>query len=195
MDIQALLGLLGGADLGKIASQLNVNDTEAKKGLTEALPTILEALGKNTSTTEGAEALDRALEKHDGSVLSNMTGYLNNPDLKDGMGILGHLFGGSTQNVASAISKASGINLDGSTKLLQMLAPLVMGTLGQVKKETNLSASGLNGIITMAAAALKAQNGDTNGLMSALGGILDSNKDGNVADDLLNLAGSLFGKK
>lgn len=195
MDIQALLGLLGGADLGKIASQLNVNDTEAKKGLTEALPTILEALGKNTSTTEGAEALDRALEKHDGSVLSNMTGYLNNPDLKDGMGILGHLFGGSTQNVASAVSKASGINLDGSTKLLQMLAPLVMGTLGQVKKETNLSASGLNGIITMAAAALKAQNGDTNGLMSALGGILDSNKDGNVADDLLNLAGSLFGKK
>lgn len=195
MDIQALLGLLGGADLGKIASQLNVNDTEAKKGLTEALPTILEALGKNTSTTEGAEALDRALEKHDGSVLSNMTGYLSNPDLKDGMGILGHLFGGSTQNVASAVSKASGINLDGSTKLLQMLAPLVMGTLGQVKKETNLSASGLNGIITMAAAALKAQNGDTNGLMSALGGILDSNKDGNVADDLLNLAGSLFSKK
>lgn len=195
MDIQALLGLLGGADLGKIASQLNVNDTEAKKGLTEALPTILEALGKNTSTAEGAEALDRALEKHDGSVLSNMTGYLSNPDLKDGMGILGHLFGGSTQNVASAVSKASGINLDGSTKLLQMLAPLVMGTLGQVKKETNLSASGLNGIITMAAAALKAQNGDTNGLMSALGGILDSNKDGNVADDLLNLAGSLFGKK
>ncbi|MDY5795309.1 MAG: DUF937 domain-containing protein [Fusobacterium gastrosuis] len=195
MDIQALLGLLGGADLGKIASQLNVNDTEAKKGLTEALPTILEALGKNTSTTEGAEALDRALEKHDGSVLSNMTGYLSNPDLKDGMGILGHLFGGSTQNVASAVSKASGINLDGSTKLLQMLAPLVMGTLGQVKKETNLSASGLNGIITMAAAALKAQNGDTNGLMSALGGILDSNKDGNVADDLLNLAGSFFCKK
>nr|WP_241634653.1 DUF937 domain-containing protein [Fusobacterium gastrosuis] len=195
MDIQALLGLLGGADLGKIASQLNVNDTEAKKGLTEALSTILEALGKNTSTTEGAEALDRALEKHDGSVLSNMTGYLSNPDLKDGMGILGHLFGGSTQNVASAVSKASGINLDGSTKLLQMLAPLVMGTLGQVKKETNLSASGLNGIITMAAAALKAQNGDTNGLMSALGGILDSNKDGNVADDLLNLAGSFFGKK
>lgn len=195
MDIQALLGLLGGADLGKIASQLNVNDTEAKKGLTEALPTILEALGKNTSTTEGAEALDRALEKHDGSVLSNMTDYLSNPDLKDGMGILGHLFGGSTQNVASAVSKASGINLDGSTKLLQMLAPLVMGTLGQVKKETNLSASGLNGIITMATAALKAQNGDTNGLMSALGGILDSNKDGNVADDLLNLAGSFFGKK
>ncbi len=195
MDIQALLGLLGGADLGKIASQLNVNDTEAKKGLTEALPTILEALGKNTSTTEGAEALDRALEKHDGSVLSNMTGYLSNPDLKDGMGILGHLFGGSTQNVASAVSKASGINLEGSTKLLQMLAPLVMGTLGQVKKETNLSASGLNGIITMATAALKAQNGDTNGLMSALGGILDSNKDGNVADDLLNLAGSFFSKK
>lgn len=195
MDIQALLGLLGGADLGKIASQLNVNDTEAKKGLIEALPTILEALGKNTSTAEGAEALDRALEKHDGAILSNMPGYLNNPDLKDGMGILGHLFGGNTQNVASAVSKASGINLDGSTKLLQILAPLVMGTLGQVKKETNLSASGLNGIITMATAALKAQNGDTNGLMSALGGILDSNKDGNVADDLLNLAGSFFGKK
>lgn len=195
MDIQALLGLLGGTDLGKIASQLDVNDGEAKKGLTEALPTILEALGKNTSTDEGAEALDRALEKHDGAILSNMTGYLNNPDLKDGMGILGHLFGGNTQNVASAISNASGISVDGSTKLLQMLAPIVMGTLGQVKKETNLNASSLNGFINMATAALKTQNGNSNGLMSVLGSMLDVDKDGNVADDLLNLAGNFFGKR
>lgn len=195
MDIQALLGLMNGTDLGKLASQLNVDDTEVKKGLTEALPSILEALGKNTATPEGAENLNKALEKHDGSILSNITGFLANPDLTDGMGILEHIFGGNTQNIASAVSKASGINLDGSTKLLQMLAPLVMGTLGKIKKDTNLDASGLNGLITMATTAFKAQNGGASGLMSALGGALDSDKDGNVADDLLNLAGSFFGKK
>lgn len=49
------------------------------------------------------------------------------------------------------------------TKLLQMLAPLVMGFLGKVKKETNLNASGLNGLISMVSAGLNSKDG-VNGL-------------------------------
>lgn len=195
MDIQALLSLLGETNLEKFATQLNVSAKDAKKGMTEALPTILEALGRNISTVEGAEALNKALEKHNGSILSDVSGYLTNPDLKDGVGILNHIFGDNTENIATAISKSSGINLTGSTKLLQMLAPLVMGTLGKIKKETNISASGLNGLLSMATTALKAQNTSIDNVASTLSGLLDSDKDGKVGDDLLNLAGSFFGKK
>ncbi len=195
MDLQALLGLFAGTDLDKIASQLNVNAPEAKKGLSAALPSILEALSQNTATEEGAESLDRALAKdHDGSVLNNIAGYLNNPNLSEGAGILGHLFGGNTQNVASAISKSSGMNEDSSVKMLQMLAPLVMGALGQVKKETNLNASGLNDLVSMISSGLNSSNGNS-GLMSVLTGVLDSDKDGQIADDLLDLAGNFFAKK
>ena len=195
MDIQALLGLLAGEELGDLASQLKVDNSEAKKGLATALPTILEALNRNTTTTDGAESLDKALTKdHDGSILNDVAGYLNNPNLSEGAGILGHLFGGNTQNVASAISKSSGMNTDSSVKMLQMLAPLVMGALGQVKKENNLNASGLNGFISMLNSGLNSGN-SSSGLMSVLSSVLDSNKDGQIADDLLNLAGNFFAKK
>lgn len=195
MDIQALLGLLNGNELGDLASTLNIKDDEAKKGLSEAIPSILSALSKNTSTAEGAESLDKALAKYDGSVLNNIAGYLANPNLSEGAGILNHIFGNNIQDIVSKISKASGINLEGSTKLLQIIAPLVMGTLGKIKKETNVEAGALNGLINMAMLAMSPQNREPGGLMSILGGVLDSDKDGNPTNDLLNLAGNLFGKK
>lgn len=195
MDIQALLGLLNGNELGDLASTLNIKDDEAKKGLSEAIPSILSALSKNTSTAEGAESLDKALAKYDGSVLNNIAGYLANPNLSEGAGILNHIFGNNIQDIVSKISKASEINLEGSTKLLQIIAPLVMGTLGKIKKETNVEAGALNGLINMAMLAMSPQNGEGGGLMSILGGVLDSDKDGNPTNNLLNLAGNLFGKK
>ena len=47
----------------------------------------------------------------------------------------GHLFGNNTQNVANAVSQTSGLDTQGSMKILQTLAPLVLGALGQQKKE------------------------------------------------------------
>lgn len=53
---------------------------EVKSGLGVALPAMLEALNKNTNTTEGAELkLNKALEDHDGSILNNVSGFLDNP--------------------------------------------------------------------------------------------------------------------
>lgn len=134
MNLESVLGLLNDKDLGKLASQLGGNENDIKVGLISALPAILQALNKNTQTAEGAESLNKALEKHDGSVLNNLSGYLNNPDLSDGAGILNHLFGNQTENVAQAVSKSSGLDSNGSLKMLQILAPLVLGALGKQKK-------------------------------------------------------------
>ena len=49
-----------------------------------------------------------------------------------------------TPKVAQAISKSSGMNTDSTIKMLQMLAPLLMGTLGKQKREQNLDANGLD---------------------------------------------------
>lgn len=195
MDLQALLSLMEGSNLESLASQLKVGNNEAKSGLLTALPSIMNALSKNTSTAEGAQALSLALDKnHDGSILNNLSAFLANPNLSEGAGILKHLFGNTTENVVSSVSNASGISNEGCTKLLQMLAPLVMGFLGKMKKEANLDASGLNGLISMVSAGLNSKNG-ADGLISALTSALDTDKDGSIADNLLNLAGGLFGKK
>ena len=193
MNLEALLGLLQGQDLGNLASQVGGNEGEVKNGVMAALPAMLAALGKNAGTEKGAEELNNALEKkHDGSILDNLSGYLSNPDLKDGAGILNHLFGNQTSNVANAVSQSSGLDTNGSMKMLQMLAPILMGMLGQQKKQNNLDAKGLGNLTSMLAANFGSEAG-ASGIMEAVTNLLDANKDGNVMDDIMGMVGKFFG--
>ena len=193
MNLEALLGLLQGQDIGNLASQVGGNEGEAKKGVMAALPAMLAALGKNAGTEKGAEELNNALEKkHDGSILDNLSGYLSNPDLRDGAGILNHLFGNQTSNVANAVSQSSGLDTNGSMKMLQMLAPILMGMLGQQKKENNLDAKGLGNLTSMLASNFGSEAG-VSGIMEAVTNLLDTNKDGNVMDDIMGMVGKFFG--
>ena len=193
MNLEALLGLLQGQDLGNLASQVGGNEGEVKNGVMAALPAMLAALGKNAGTEKGAEELNNALEKkHDGSILDNLSGYLSNPDLKDGAGILNHLFGNQTSNVANAVSQLSGLDTNGSMKMLQMLAPILMGILGQQKKQNNLDAKGLGSLTSMLASNFGSEAG-ASGIMEAVTNLLDANKDGNVMDDIMGMVGKFFG--
>ena len=193
MNLEALLGLLQGQDIGNLASQVGGNEGEVKNGVMAALPAMLAALGKNAGTEKGAEELNNALEKkHDGSILDNLSGYLSNPDLKDGAGILNHLFGNQTSNVANAVSQSSGLDTNGSMKMLQMLAPILMGMLGQQKKQNNLDAKGLGNLTSMLASNFGSEAG-ASGIMEAVTNLLDANKDGNVMDDILGMVGKFFG--
>ena len=193
MNLEALLGLLQGQDLGQLAEQVGGNEGQVKNGVMAALPAMLTALSKNTGTEKGAQELNNALEtKHDGSILNNLSGYLSNPDLKDGAGILNHLFGNQTSNVANAVSQSSGLDSNGSMKMLQMLAPVLMGILGQQKKQNNLDAKGLGNLTSMLASNFGSEAG-ASGIMEAVTNLLDANKDGNVMDDIMGMVGKFFG--
>lgn len=193
MNLEALLGLLQGQDLGQLAEQVGGNEGQVKNGVMAALPAMLTALSKNTGTEKGAQELNNALEKkHDGSILNNLSGYLSNPDLKDGAGILNHLFGSQTSNVANAVSQSSGLDSNGSMKMLQMLAPVLMGMLGQQKKQNNLDAEGIGNLTSMLASNFGSEAG-ASGIMDVVTNLLDANKDGNVMDDIMGMVGKLFG--
>jgi len=192
MNLEALLGLLQGQDLGQLAEQVGGNEGQVKNGVMAALPAMLTALSKNTGTEKGAQELSNALEtKHDGSILNNLSGYLSNPDLKDGAGILNHLFGSQTSNVANAVSQSSGLDSNGSMKMLQMLAPVLMGMLGQQKKQNNLDAEGIGNLTSMLASNFGSEAG-ASGIMDVVTNLLDANKDGNVMDDIMGMVGKLF---
>ena len=189
MNLEALLGLLQGQDLEKLAQQVGGSSKEVRNGAAAALPAILAAVNKNANNSEKAEGLNNALNQHDGSVLNNLGNYLQNPDLKDGAGILNHLFGGNTQNVANAVSQSSGLDAQGSIKILETLAPLVLGVLGQQKKENNLDAQGISDLTSKLSSSLEGASG----IMGMITNFLDSNKDGNVMDDLTGMIGKFLG--
>ena len=192
MNLDTLLGILQGQDLAKLTEKIGGSSAQVKNGVAVALPAILSAVNKNANNNEKAEGLNKALSQHDGSVLNNLGSYLQNPDLKDGAGILNHLFGNNTQNVANAVSQSSGLDTQGSMKILQTVAPLVLGALGQQKRENNLDVKEIGNLTSNLAANFTGQGG----IMNTVTNMLDTNKDGNVVDDVMGLVGKFFcGKK
>ena len=203
-----LIDLLN-SDLGKnlisnASSQLGENKVKTASAIATALPLILGALKNNTATQKGAEGVLGALSnKHDGSILDNLTDVLGNKDiLADGAGILGHIFNGKQQNVAKAVSTKSGIDMSSAMSLLKMLAPVIMGYLGKQSREKNIEdANGVDNLLgnLLGSGAQKEQ--------SLVTQILDADGDGSVIDDIIGMAaggkkkaglrgllGGLFGK-
>lgn len=174
--LNALGGLLGGADTGK-----------TKEAVGTALPAILAALANNASRKDGADSLYGALQKdHDGSVVDNLGGFLGNPDVADGHGILGHVLGTNRPQVEQNIAQKSGLDLSSVAKLLPVLAPIVMSFLGKMTRQNNLDAGGLSNALQMEKKEVEASGFDLGGVL----GMLDRDKDGDYKDDVMALGGS-----
>lgn len=89
-----------------------------------------------------------------------------------------------TPKVAQAISKSSGMNADSTMKMLQMLAPLLMGALGKQKREQNLDANGLDSFTSTLAGNFLGGNTNTSNMMNLVTNMLDTNNDGSIVDDV-----------
>ncbi len=112
-----------------------------------AMPILLGAMKRNASSDDGATNLMNALNnKHDCSILDNLSGLLGgevNEDVKqDGLGILGHVLGGSQNNAVQALSKKSGLDTNSVMQILQVAAPILLGYFGKQEQSVN-SESGI----------------------------------------------------
>ncbi len=184
---------LGGDTLKKISSQLGADENATKGAVSASLPLLINALSRNASNNEGADALSNALSRdHDGGILDNLQGYLGKSDTAAGEGILRHVLGGKQNAVQNGLSKSSGLDSSSIGKLMGMLAPVVMGTLGKVKREKGLDTQALAGFLGQEKQEMERSEPKAMGLMSSL---LDSDGDGDVvAGDLVKHGMSLFSK-
>ena len=182
---------LAGSAVSQISSKIGADTGMTSKAVSLAIPLLISAMARNSSTPEGAQALDQAIAKdHDGSIFDNLTGFLGNSEAANGAGILGHVFGGSRSNVETGLARNSGIDPSAAGILLETVAPLVMGALGKAKQQQGLDADGLSAFLGNQHQQAQASSPD---VMSMLSGFLDSNKDGSVLDDVGRLAKKLFG--
>lgn len=191
MNLSDLLGgAIGQNVVQNVAGQLGLDEKQTGSAISSAIPMILGGLGKNALTSDGANSLNSALEsKHDGSLLENLAGMLQNntADLqKDGTGILGHIFGGEVNNVENDLSQKTGISIDKIKPLLSTIAPIVMAYLGKEKKNSNVGVDGLGGLL---GGLLGGKS--SGGMMGMVTGLLDKDGDGSAIDDIMGM----FGKK
>ncbi|MCX6046163.1 MAG: DUF937 domain-containing protein [Chloroflexi bacterium] len=195
MDIAGMLTQqLSGSAIQQISAQLGADSATTQSAVTAALPLLLGAIGHNAANPSTSTGLVNALQDHKGNVLQDVAGYLaSGGNTQDGNGIVGHLLGDQSGAAATAVSTVSGLNANSSGQLLAMLAPLVMGAIGKAHNEQGLDANSL-------ASLLGGQQQQANSMLGGLATqLLDSNHDGSVVDDVMNLGsnllGGLFGKK
>jgi hypothetical protein len=187
---QIITQQLGRGAISSIAQRLGVSESTANTAVQLAVPLIVAALARNATRPDGAQELHQAINNdHDGSIFDNVMGYLSDPQAANGAGILGHVFGGQQASIENNLAQATGMAPSSAGGLLETLAPLVMGAVGQTQQQNGLDPSALSSMLVG-----QQEEAQTNApdVMSMLGSMLDQNKDGSAVDDLQRLAANFF---
>jgi hypothetical protein len=188
--IETIASQLTPQTISAIAGQLGVDERTAQQSVGIALPLLVSALARNTQSKTGAQSLSKALKKdHDGSILADLPAAVAQYQTGEGDGILRHVLGDSRPAVEQTLQRGTNVDAGG---LLMMLAPIVMGTLGQMQQKQKLSSSALSKTLLTEQKHIGSTNSD---LMGAVTRMLDANNDGSMVDDVVGLLGRLASNK
>lgn len=137
--------------IAKIASALGLDRNAAQKAIGGAVPALLSGVADAATTPGGMRQLFNLLQQQSGSLesLKSAIGGSGQKTLADsGSSMLSGLFGGGTlDTMAQAIGRFAGINEGVSKSILGMLAPVVLGALGQQQRNSGLDAGGVASLL------------------------------------------------
>jgi hypothetical protein len=186
-----LMQQLSGDGVSRISRKIRADEQTTNAALTTAMPLLLSALAKNASQPGGAQSLYQALaEDHDGSILNDVPGFLNDPQAANGAGILKHVLGSQQPVVAKGLAQGTGLKSSQIKQLLRIVAPLLMGMLGQQQQQQGLDTNGLSALLGNQQQMAQETNPD---MMSVLNSLLDTDRDGSALDEVMGMVGKLFG--
>jgi hypothetical protein len=183
---------LGGQAVEQISRKIGADSGTTGNAIDAALPLLLAAMARNANDDSQARSLHAAVSQdHDGSILDDVPGYLNQDQTGSGAGILRHVLGGKQPTVQEGLGQVTGLGAGQTGQLLTMLAPLVMGALGRAKQERGLDAGGLSGLLSGESNSLRHS---APGVMNTVGRFLDRDGDGSVIDDVGGMLGKALGR-
>src|SRR6516165_12766155 len=134
--------------VGRIATAFGFDRNKVQSAISGAVPALLAAFSDVATQPGGAQKLADAARQQTGS-LENLASVLaaggQSSLLDKGSQLLSSLVSAQNQNaVIGAITKFTGLGQGASGSLLEMLAPIVMGTIGQHQSAAGaLNANGI----------------------------------------------------
>ena len=189
--------------IGHMGNLLGNEGGKATSAVDSMIPALLNGMTGSASTDEGANSLFGAIQDQDDSMLDNIGSLLEGGQastvIDNGNSVLSNLFGaGGLGKLAGALSAFSGVSKGGTSSLMGMLAPILLGVLKRKVMGDGLNAGGLASMLSSqsnnVAAALPQGLGDqlsSSGFLSSIGGAgagLAAGAAGAVAAGASNLA-------
>jgi hypothetical protein len=180
--LDALMQAQGGGAVKQLAQNFGLNGDQTTAALQQLLPALSGGLKRNVGQPGGLDSLMGALTKgHHEQYLNEPSRLGNRETVDDGNKILGHLLGSKdvSRQVAHRASQQTGIGESVLKQMLPVVASMVMGSLNQ-----QTAAKGMQG----------SPGGRPSGdLMGMLAPMLDADRDGSIADDVIGMLGGFLG--
>ncbi|MDJ0958667.1 MAG: DUF937 domain-containing protein [Arenicellales bacterium] len=175
---------LDNQSLGQLGNQLGASPNSLTSAIGVALPVLLGGLERNARTDSGAEALQSALNRdHDGSVMNDLSSFFKQQPTQSDARMVEHILGSRRQASERSLGQATGLNQETIGSLLENLAPVVMGALGQRSRSEGFDIGQLASMLGSETRDLDGREPATMGMINQL---LDSDGDGDV--DVADLA-------
>lgn len=181
--LDTVLNEIGGSGVQQLARNAGISEQDLTNVISRLVPSIAQGIKNNAASAGGAQNLLNALSN------GNHQRYLESPDVltqpetvDEGNAILGHVFGSKdvSRSVAGQAANETSVDEGIVKKLLPIAASVAMGALSKQTNQAGLNSASLGSGL----------GGDS--MMGLLGSFLDSDKDGDITDDLLNMARKLF---
>jgi len=185
----------------QLSRQIGAQDpNQVKKASQVISELLLNAIQRNANNQERGGGLMGAIQKdHDGGILGNLVNVftgkqqVNNQSTMNGVGIINHLLGKQQLEAAQVVGQMSGLDIFKSGVLMQLMAPVIMGVVGQKQRSNGLDLGGLAKVLM--GGGQNQQQGGQGGLAGGiLGKILDRDGDGSMMDDLLSMGINILKK-
>lgn len=202
-NIGSLVGALMQPDQNQegqeLAKRADVDSNNFSKIASLGLPLLLQGINRNTQDSSGLESFNQALNQHqERNNYDSLSQFAQNVDTQDGDKILNHVLSGEKEEVSSGLANRLGVDGQSVTRVLAILAPIVMKYLADQKREKNLGAQDVHhenqNVLQEVIRQVQHQNGSSQSGLGMLGGLLglgnDSNKqqkDSGILGDVFNL--------
>ncbi len=185
MNVLELIMQNGGpAVIGQVARRVGVPEDQAADLLARLMPALGQGVKRQLGDPDQLQSLVGELSQGRArQVLDNPEELERDETLQEGNAILGKVFGSKdvSRNVATRVAEQAGTSPDIVKQLLPLAATLLMGVLGKEGEKKGMLGQGLSpGSVGGSAMA------------SVFLDFLDMDDDGDVMDDVLNLAQKFF---
>ena len=145
--VDLVMAPLGGETTAAIGERLGADVTQIEKAVAAGAPALLASIAGAARSADGATSLATAALTQDPGLLHDPTAALRDAPqyrIDQGQRDLAPLLGErQLGGLVGAISGYSGLDEDTSRSLLGLIAPVVLGVLGQQQQATSLDATGL----------------------------------------------------
>ena len=191
--VQGVLSRLGVQEAQKIGETVGLNGMATERIIKQAGPLLISAMAKNSKDPAGRNSLGTALESHDASIFNKVNNLIDPRIDTKGHKMLGHILGDKVDDFAGVLAQNNTMKPDQTKGILEMITPLVLGEVGQQKKDYRL---GTDGIVDLLQAQSRTMSENKDPVyMQMAKQFLDKNGNGSLIDEGINFIKGFLNKK